>query len=307
MAGAVKPRLIIEIVSAGCNLPAGPCAPAASVPGASALGGARPVCYPLVGRKSRGEQMAAGRVRPLVAGNWKMNGLAASIGELEKIIAGAASLADRVDLLVCPPATLLARFAARAEKSSVWIGAQDCHAERAGAYTGDISAEMIRDAGGRAVIVGHSERRSEHGESDGEVQAKTLAAWRAGLTAVVCIGETEPKRKAGATRSRIERQLAQSLPEACQGSLVVAYEPVWAIGTGLTPTPADIAEVHRFIREKLTLRYSAAGKEVRIIYGGSVKPSNARELLRVDNADGALVGGASLKAEEFLQIAAACR
>jgi triosephosphate isomerase len=246
--------------------------------------------------------------RPLVAGNWKMNGLAASVGELQKIIAGAAGLAGKADVLVCPPATLLSTFAEIARGSPVAVGGQDCHAEPAGAFTGDISADMLKDAGATAVIVGHSERRAYHQETDETVRAKTLGAWRAGLLAIVCIGETKFERDAGATLPRIGRQLDESLPDdATAQNLVVAYEPVWAIGTGVTPTPADVAEVHDVIRKRLTDRYGAAGEGMRILYGGSVKPSNAKELMAVANVDGALVGGASLKAEEFLAIASAYR
>jgi triosephosphate isomerase len=244
--------------------------------------------------------------RPLVAGNWKMNGLQSSQSELHKIIVGAGGLAGRADLLVCPPATLVAAFAAIAKASPVAIGAQDCHAELSGAFTGDIAAEMLRDAGAAAVIVGHSERRAYHRETDEEVKAKAHAAWRAGLTAIVCIGETEQQRTNGGTLDVVDTQFKASLPdEATTANLVIAYEPVWAIGTGLTPTPADVAEVHGFIRQRLTLRYGAAGAGIRILYGGSVKPSNAAELLHVANVNGALVGGASLKAEDFLGIAQA--
>src|SRR2546421_385508 len=180
--------------------------------------------------------------------------------------------------------------------------------EPAGAFTGDISAEMLKDAGAEAVIVGHSERRSHHGETDGDVRGKALAAWRAGLTAIVCVGETRAERDAAQTIAVVQRQLDGSLPDgATAQNLVVAYEPVWAIGSGLTPTPTDVAEVHGFIRERLGARYGAAGQGIRILYGGSVKPSNAGELMTVANVDGALVGGASLKAEEFLGIAAAYR
>ena len=206
--------------------------------------------------------------------------------------------------MVCPPATLLASFAALAQGSPVAIGAQDCHAEPAGAFTGDVSAEMLRDAGAVAVIVGHSERRTYHRETDAEVNAKARAAWRAGLTAIVCIGETKDERVGGKTLDVVGTQLKGSLPDgATAENLVVAYEPVWAIGTGLTPTPADVAEVHGFIRQHLGARYGAAGQGIRILYGGSVKPSNAAELMQVANVDGALVGGASLKAEDFLGIA----
>ncbi len=244
--------------------------------------------------------------RPLVAGNWKMHGLGGSIAELEKIVAGAANLPRHVGLMVCPPATLLARFAAAARGHPVQIGAQDCHAEPSGAYTGDISAEMIADAGASAVIVGHSERRTYHRESDAAVKAKAMAAARAGLMAIVCVGETREEREAGGTLARIERQLDGSLPDSPDPDrLAIAYEPVWAIGTGLTPGAADVKEVHAFIRERLGKRVGAAAAGCRILYGGSVKPANARELLGIDNVNGALVGGASLKAEDFLGIAAA--
>ena len=246
--------------------------------------------------------------RPLVAGNWKMNGLRRSAAELEKIMAGGKALAGLVDLMVCPPATLLMSFAEIARGSGVTIGSQDCHAEAAGAFTGDISTEMVKDAGATAVIVGHSERRAGYHETDAEVRAKALAAWRAGLTAIVCIGETRSEREAGHTLDVLGRQLGGSLPEGATGAnLVVAYEPVWAIGTGLTPTAADVAQAHGFVRSRMAARHGAATEAVRILYGGSVKPSNARELMAVANVDGALVGGASLRAEEFLAIAGVYR
>jgi triosephosphate isomerase len=252
--------------------------------------------------------MAGATPRPLVAGNWKMNGLAASVAELAKITAGAAALADYCDLMVCPPATLIARFAAAAAGSGVIIGGQDCHAERSGAHTGDISAEMLADAGAQAVIVGHSERRADHHETDAQVRAKALAAWRAGLTAIVCVGETRAQREAGHTLDVIGGQVAGSLPDgALAANLVVAYEPVWAIGTGLTPTPVDVAEVHAFIRGRLTARYGDEGEKVRLLYGGSVKPANCAELLRIANVNGSLVGGASLVASDFLSIASVYR
>jgi triosephosphate isomerase (TIM) len=251
--------------------------------------------------------MAGGR-RPLVAGNWKMNGLKASISELGKIEEGFGPLRARIELMICPPATLVSAFAEAAAGRGIAIGGQDCHAEAAGAHTGDISAEMLKDAGASAVIVGHSERRTDHKETDAQVRAKALAAWRAGLLAIVCIGETRAEREAGATLDVIGRQFDGSLPDGATGrNLVVAYEPVWAIGTGLTPTPADVAEVHRFVRDKLVGRFGAEGQGVRILYGGSVKPANARELLTIADVDGALVGGASLKAEDFLAIAAPYR
>jgi triosephosphate isomerase len=251
--------------------------------------------------------------RPLVAGNWKMNGLFASVGELEKIIAGARSLAQRsgkADIMVCPPATLIASFAKAASGSPLAIGGQDCHPLASGPHTGDISAEMLRDAGARSVIVGHSERRADHGESDAIVRAKAQAARRAGLIAIVCVGETRQERDGGQTRQTIGRQLDGSLPETdprVAANIVVAYEPVWAIGSGQTPTPSDIGDIHDFVRARLCLRFGAAGHDVRILYGGSVKPANAKELLTVDNVDGALVGGASLVAAEFLAIAGVYR
>jgi len=244
--------------------------------------------------------------RPLLAGNWKMHGLKSSTGELEKIIAGAGRL-PHVELIVCPPATLIASFAAAARGSPVIIGGQDCHAEPAGAFTGDIAAEMLRDAGAGAVIVGHSERRHYHGETDAMVRAKALAARRAGLLAIVCVGETRTEREAGGAFAVVGAQLEGSLPQQedqfVVAQFVVAYEPVWAIGTGLTPTAGDVAEMHRGIRQRLCSRYGQAGRGIRILYGGSVKPANAKELLAAEDVDGALVGGASLVAEEFLAIA----
>jgi triosephosphate isomerase (TIM) len=244
--------------------------------------------------------------RPLVAGNWKMHGLRASIGQLEGILRGCTRMRGDVDLMICPPATLIAAFAAAAKGSRVAIGGQDCHAEPSGAYTGDISAEMLADAGARAVIVGHSERRTFHRETDADVCGKALAARRAGLVAIVCIGETQAERAAGQTLAVVERQLAGSVPDRGEPDhLVIAYEPVWAIGTGLTPTATDIEEVHGMIRERLATRFGHPSEEMRVLYGGSVKPENARELLAVRGVDGALVGGASLKAEDFLGIATA--
>jgi triosephosphate isomerase len=245
--------------------------------------------------------------RPLVAGNWKMNGLLASAAELDAMLQGAAKV-DGADLLVCPPATLVAHFAERAKGSKLRIGAQDCHRESSGAFTGDISAEMLADAGASAVIVGHSERRQYHHESDADVRRKAEAAHRAGLLAIVCIGETREQREAAETLPVIAHQLEGSLPEKGDPTgLAVAYEPVWAIGTGLTPTTAQVGEVHAYIRTILRGRYGEAGEAIRILYGGSVKPSNAAELMAVNDVDGALVGGASLKATDFLAICAAYR
>jgi triosephosphate isomerase len=247
-------------------------------------------------------------LRPLIAGNWKMNGLRASSAEFEAMLAGAPQVAAKADLLVCPPATLIAAFAEKARGAkNLSIGAQDCHPKASGAHTGDISAEMLGDAGASAIIVGHSERRADHGESDMLVRQKAEAAWRAGLAAIVCIGETQHQRDKGQTLDICRGQLNLSLPDgATAGNLVVAYEPVWAIGTGLTPTTADVEQVHKLIRELLTERFKGEGARIRILYGGSVKPSNAAELMAVDNVNGALVGGASLKASDFLAIAAGC-
>ncbi|HVT55821.1 MAG TPA: triose-phosphate isomerase [Xanthobacteraceae bacterium] len=246
--------------------------------------------------------------RPLVAGNWKMNGLAASIVELDLIIKGCpAELASKIDLLICPPFTLIEEFAAAAAGSPVHIGAQDCHPRPSGAHTGDISAEMLKDSGARAVIVGHSERRADHGEKNELVRAKAEAAHRAGLVAIICVGETSPERESGRTLDVVSDQLAGSVPNGTTGeNVVVAYEPVWAIGTGKTPTAADIAEVHGLIRRELSARFGEdVGEAIRILYGGSVKPENAGTLLQAKDVDGALIGGASLKAKDFLGIAGA--
>jgi triosephosphate isomerase len=240
-------------------------------------------------------------LRKLVAGNWKMNGLAASAQVLDAF--RRAHPAPGCDVLVCPPATLVAALSGRGTP----IGGQDCHAEASGAHTGDISAEMLRDAGAEAVILGHSERRADHGETDFDVAAKTRAAARAGLTAIVCIGETEAERDAGRALEVVGRQLAGSLPEDVDpAGLVVAYEPVWAIGTGRTPSLAEIGEVHDVLRARLIDRFGAqAGAWIRLLYGGSVKPGNAAEIFAVGNVDGGLIGGASLKAEDFGAIVAA--
>jgi triosephosphate isomerase len=247
-------------------------------------------------------------LRPLIAGNWKMNGLKSSMAEFDAVLAGASKVAGKADLVVCPPATLIAMFAWKLQGSAhVAIGGQDCHPNASGAHTGDISAEMLADAGASAVIVGHSERRADHGESDGLVRQKAQAAWRAGLTAIVCVGETKEQRDLGQNLQVCGGQLEGSLPDGSRAdNLVVAYEPVWAIGTGLTPTAKDIEQIHAFIRNFLTSRFNDEGKRIRILYGGSVKPSNARELLGVANVNGALIGGASLKAVDFLAIASEC-
>ncbi len=247
-------------------------------------------------------------IRPLIAGNWKMNGLKASSSEFDAMLVGAPKFAGGVDLLVCPPATLIAAFAEKARGSrGLDLGAQDCHPAASGAHTGDLSAEMLVDAGAKAVIVGHSERRADHGETDALVRQKAEAAWRAGMTAIVCVGETQHQRDAGRTVEICLGQLDGSLPDgATAANLVIAYEPVWAIGTGLTPSTGDIEQVHRFIRDSLTAQFKGQGAEMRILYGGSVKPSNAAELMALANVNGALVGGASLKAVDFLAIADGC-
>lgn len=234
-------------------------------------------------------------MKPLIAGNWKMNGLSGSVVEIEKLIGLlSGSAPDDREVLICPPATLIGLFATEFSDEGIAIGGQDCHPQAAGAHTGDISVEMLADAGAAYVIVGHSERRADHGESDSLVRAKAQAAWRAGLTPIICVGETEAERRAGREKEVVAAQLAGSIPPG-DDDYVVAYEPVWAIGTGLTPTADDIAAMHAFIRARTR-------ENVRILYGGSVKPSNAQEILALANVDGALVGGASLKAEDFFAI-----
>jgi triosephosphate isomerase len=246
-------------------------------------------------------------MRQLIAGNWKMNGLGP---EVAAIAAPLAAAAPACDLLVCPPATLIAPVAAVLAGSAVAVGGQDCHARPAGAHTGDLSAAMLRDAGAAWVILGHSERRADHGESDALVRAKALAATEAGLTPIVCVGETEAQRQAGQAEAVIGAQLEGSLPPGFANpdfTGVVAYEPVWAIGTGRTATVGDVAAMHAHIRATLIRLLGSTGAGVRILYGGSVKPDNAASLLAVAEVGGALVGGASLKAADFLAIAAAAR
>ncbi len=245
-------------------------------------------------------------LKPLVAGNWKMNGSRDSLAEIEGVKAGLGE--DNVDVAICPPATIISRASVMASASRMMIGGQDCHPKASGAHTGDIAAEMLADAGAQLVIVGHSERRADHGETDATVRAKAEAARRAGLTAIICVGETLAQRQAGETLAVVGTQLAGSVPDgATAANTVIAYEPVWAIGTGLTPSTADIAEVHTHIRDALTERLGETGAAIRILYGGSVKPDNAVEIFRVDGVNGALVGGASLKAKDFLAIIAAAR
>jgi triosephosphate isomerase len=241
-------------------------------------------------------------VRPLIAGNWKMHGSMAEAAALAGAVReGAAGLP--ADLLVCPTFLHVAGVAAAVAGSVVAVGAQDCHAAAKGAHTGDVSAPMLRDAGATHVILGHSERRADHGETDAQVRAKVVAAAAAGLVPVVCVGETEAERLAGEAEAVVERQLAESLPDGFAG--VVAYEPVWAIGTGRTPTEADIAAIHGTIRGRLAARFGAVGQGMRILYGGSMKPGNAKSILALENVDGGLVGGASLVAADFLAIARA--
>jgi len=238
--------------------------------------------------------------RKLVAGNWKMNGSLGQLAELSAI-AEAARRAGGVDVAICPPFTLIAPSQTRS--GGVIIGAQDCHAADSGAHTGCVSVAMIREAGARLVITGHSERRADQHETDAEVRAKAVAALRAGLVAIVCVGESEAERAAGGHVARVETQLAGSLPDDWEeGELVVAYEPIWAIGTGKVATPADVAEIHAAIRAALVARYGDRGARVRILYGGSVKADNAAELFAVPDVDGALVGGASLTAAQFVPI-----
>jgi triosephosphate isomerase len=246
-------------------------------------------------------------IRPLVAGNWKMHGVSADLTEVRSLLdlLGRGAAPD-ADVMICPPATLLFQTAVLLSGSAVALGAQDCHAHAFGPHTGDISAEMLADTGATAVIVGHSERRADHGETDAKVAAKGAAAHRAGLAAIICVGETEAERRSGETLNVVRRQLDGSLPPSCTAAnSVIAYEPVWAIGTGLTPKPEDVGAVHDFIRDRLEHNLGDEGGGLRILYGGSVKPANARELLGVRNVNGALVGGASLKATDFYGILSA--
>jgi triosephosphate isomerase (TIM) len=239
--------------------------------------------------------------RKLIAGNWKMHGSLAALAELDAIATAAAQHNGIVDVAICPPFTLIA--AAVARQPGLAIGAQDCHAAQQGAHTGCVSVGLLKEAGARLAIIGHSERRADQHESDSEVQAKATAAINGGLTAIVCVGETEAERDAGHAENVVTGQLAGSIPHAATATkLVVAYEPVWAIGTGRTPTIADVAAMHAAIRAKLGILLGDEGSKVRILYGGSVKPDNAAELLAVADVDGALVGGASLTAAQFVPI-----
>lgn len=243
-------------------------------------------------------------MKKLAAGNWKMNGSKAALDEVRALLA--AHPAPACEMLLCPPATLIAALADVAQGMALAVGGQDCHPKASGAHTGDISAAMLAEAGASHVILGHSERRADHGETDALVKAKAEATLAAGLIPIICVGETEAERDAGRTLSVVGRQLDGSLPDAFSSSnLVVAYEPVWAIGTGRTPSLDEIAEVHHYIRARLLARIGGDASQLRLLYGGSVKPSNAVEIFAVQNVDGALVGGASLKAADFGAIVAA--
>jgi triosephosphate isomerase len=242
--------------------------------------------------------------RKLAAGNWKMNGLTAALAEAVRLAAD--HPAPGCDVLLCPPATLIGAMVHAVAGSAVQVGGQDCHANPSGAHTGDVSADQLADAGAGAVIVGHSERRADHDETDAAVAAKAVAGWRAGLLAIICVGETEAQRDAGQALAVIAAQIAGSVPDgAIAATTVIAYEPIWAIGTGRTPTLAQIAEVHDAMRAQLVARFDAEGEAMRLLYGGSVKPGNAAEIFAVSNVDGGLVGGASLSAADFGAIVAA--
>ena len=239
-------------------------------------------------------------MRKLIAGNWKMNGTGADLTTLDAL--AATHSAPSVDVLVCGPATLLTRMTDK----GILIGGQDCHPATAGAHTGDISADMLTDAGATHVITGHSERRTDHGETDGMIAAKTTAGWAAGLHVIVCIGESETQYRAGETLDVLKSQMDHSIPDgATADTATVAYEPIWAIGTGLTPTPDEIAQVHTALRAHLTARFGDEGANMRLLYGGSVKAANATDIFALPNVDGALVGGASLKADDFSPIVTA--
>ncbi|MGE5540040.1 MAG: triose-phosphate isomerase [Gemmatimonas sp.] len=246
--------------------------------------------------------------RPLIAGNWKMNGLAADGVALARAVAERAVKDPlRCDLLVCPPSTILSRVAEALKGTKVAVGGQDCHAKASGAHTGDVSAPMVKDAGATFVIVGHSERRADHGETDATVRAKAEAAHAAGLVPIVCIGETAAQRDGGETLAVLARQIKGSVPPGLSGAeIVVAYEPVWAIGTGRTPTVAEIQQAHAHIHSELIGHSGPGAADVRVLYGGSLNPGNAKAILAVPGVDGGLIGGASLKADDFLAVASSC-
>ncbi len=247
--------------------------------------------------------MAAIAIKPLVAGNWKMNGSAAMLKEPRLLASMLRSAKAKCEVMICPPATLIGQVKSVTRGSKIKTGGQDCHMAASGAHTGDVSAAMLKEAGASAVIVGHSERRTNHKETDAMVSAKAVLAHKSGLDAIICIGETLDERKGGKTLAVLTEQLKGSVPSGCTAAnTVIAYEPVWAIGTGLTPTIAEIAEAHAHIRAELAKVMGEEGAKSRILYGGSVKPSNAKELMSIANVNGALVGGASLKAVDFIGI-----
>lgn len=253
--------------------------------------------------------MAQPKLKPLIAGNWKMNGVRASVPELKRMVQACRKAPKpRAEILICPPAQLIWACKDAVKGGPVKLGAQDCHISVSGAHTGDVSAQMLTDIGAKAVIVGHSERRADHGEESKLVRQKAEAAHAAGLTAIICVGETEAERDAGQTIRVIGRQLKDSVPEGSSAkNTVVAYEPVWAIGTGKTPTLNDIAKAHKALRVRLEKRFGKDGARIRLLYGGSVKPGNAAEILALENVNGALVGGASLKSADFVPIIRAAK
>jgi triosephosphate isomerase len=249
----------------------------------------------------------AQNITPLIAGNWKMNGLRASLFEVEKLASHlTASGAPRCTVAICPPATLIAAMNRIAAPAGIVVGAQDCHPAASGAHTGDLSAPMLADAGAQLVIVEHSERRTDHGETDELVRQKAVSVLAAGLTPIICVGETRAEREAGQADAIVSRQLAASVPDqAADDDVVVAYEPVWAIGTGLTPTSDDIAQMHKSLRDQLVKRFGSKGETIRLLYGGSLKPGNAKEILAIPHVNGGLVGGASLLADDLFAIISA--
>ncbi|MEG9861110.1 MAG: triose-phosphate isomerase [Parvularculales bacterium] len=246
----------------------------------------------------------ARKITPIVVGNWKMNGTRRSATEVNRLIGGLKKMPHPVcNVMLCPPATLIGDFAKLSKRTRLQVGAQDCHVDTAGAHTGDVSTEMLHDAGARAVIVGHSERRRDHGESNADIHDKVQAAWRVSLTAIVCVGETRVERNAKRTLQIITRQLSASLPATMDGDVMIAYEPVWAIGAARTPTPVAIREVHEHIRKRLNLRFGLRqGDRIPILYGGSVTANNAGQMASIEQVNGVLVGGASLKYRDFLKI-----
>lgn len=249
----------------------------------------------------------AQNITPLIAGNWKMNGLRASLIEVERLASHlTAGDPPRCTVALCPPATLIAAMNRTAAPAGIVVGAQDCHPAASGAHTGDLSAPMLADAGAQLIIVGHSERRTDHGETDELVRLKAVSVLAAGLTPIICVGETRAEREAGQADAIVSRQLAASVPDqAADDDVVIAYEPVWAIGTGLTPTSADIAQMHKSLRDQLVKRFGVKGETIRLLYGGSLKPGNAKEILAIPHVNGGLVGGASLLADDFFAIISA--